>query len=153
MSDYRASLISALALATLICGANFAHAQELRLLEPEAVLALPGNVADDGLTRRPLAQTDDVIVVRASLPANADIPAHAHPAGKVALVTVLSGNIELGLGETFDETKLQMVPVGGMAVFRENDPMHFARSGPEGAEILVVAVPPAAVEEIVLQEP
>lgn len=137
--------------AALACGSTGPQAQELLFHTPEDVLSLPGETAADGLTRRVLAAGDDVVVVRASLPPGADIPAHAHPAGKAALVTVLSGGIAFGLGDAFDASRLQEVPAGGLVVFRADDPMHFARSGPAGAEILVVAVAPEVVEDAVLQ--
>lgn len=129
-----------------------AQAQELLFLTPEDVSLLPSSTPADGLTRRPLARGDHVAVVRAVLPPGADIAPHAHPTGKVALVTVLSGHIEFGLGDTFDASSLHHVPVGGLVVFRADDPQHFARAGADGAEILVVAVPPETVVKEVLSK-
>lgn len=127
-----------------------AQARELLFLSPETVSQLPGSTPADGLTRRPLARGEHVAVVRAVLPPGSDIQPHAHPADKVALVTVLSGHVEFGLGGTFDAAGLRHVPVGGLVVFRADDPQHFARAGADGAEILVVAVPPETVVKEVL---
>jgi len=128
-----------------------AAAQELHWLSPEAVLELPGSTGDDQVTRRPLLRHDDaVIAARASVPPNADIPPHPHPAGKVALVTVLSGEIELGLGDAFEAGKLRRIPVGGVIVLRADGPQHFARTGPDGAELLIVAAPAEAITAEIL---
>lgn len=128
-----------------------AAAQDLRWLAPEDVLALPGLAGDDLVTRRPLLRHEDaVIAARASIPPNSEIPPHPHPAGKVALVTVLAGEIELGLGADYDPARLQAIPAGGLVVFRADDPYHYARTGPNGAELLIVAAPAEAIVPAVL---
>lgn len=149
MSSCFTRLCAAVALGAAI--ASPAAAQDLHWLAPEAVLALPGATDDDGVTRRPLLRHDDaVIVARASLLPNAEVPPHPHPAGKVALVTVLSGEIELALGDEYDAGRLQTVPAGSLVVFRADDPQHFAHTGPNGAELLIVAGPAEAVAPAVL---
>lgn len=128
-----------------------AAAQELLWHAPEAVLAFPGATDGDGIIRRPLlAHEGAVAVARASIPAASEISPHPHPAGKVALVTVLSGEIEIGLGDTYDAARLQTIAPGGMVVFRADDPQHFARTGPNGAELLIVAGPTEAIVPQVL---
>ena len=149
MSSSITGLCAAIALGAAI--ALPAAAQELHWLAPEAVLELPGATGDDGITRRPLLRHEDaVIAARASLPPDSEVPPHPHPAGKVALVTVLSGEIELALGDEYDAGRLQTVPAGSLIVFRADDPQHFARTGPNGAELLIVAGPAEAIAPAVL---
>ena len=50
-------------------------------------------------------------VLRAQMPANYRIPPHWHPTTEN--VTVLSGTVALGMGETFDEKAMQELPSGG----------------------------------------
>jgi ketosteroid isomerase-like protein len=50
-------------------------------------------------------------VLRAQLPANYRIPPHWHPT--VENITVLSGTVALGMGDTFDESKMENVASGG----------------------------------------
>ena len=52
-------------------------------------------------------------VVRAQVPAGYRVAPHWHPG--VENLTILSGTVALGMGETFDETKMTTVPVGGYA--------------------------------------
>jgi len=52
-------------------------------------------------------------VVRAQVPAGYKVPPHWHPG--VENLTILSGTVALGMGETFDESKMTTVPVGGYA--------------------------------------
>ena len=52
-------------------------------------------------------------VLRAQLPANYRIPPHWHPT--MENITVLSGTVALGMGETFEESKMQDLPVGSFA--------------------------------------
>ncbi|HWM82213.1 MAG TPA: hypothetical protein VNQ56_09140 [Pseudolabrys sp.] len=129
--------------AALIVGP--AAAQELRYLDAAAVAALPQKTAEDGMKIRMLANGGGVAAVRVAVPPNADIQPHGHPPGKVALVTVLSGSIELALGDRFDAARLRLVRAGEMVVLRASDGKHYARTGTGGAELLLVAVPPETV--------
>jgi len=52
-------------------------------------------------------------VLRAQLPANYRIAPHWHPTAEH--ITVLSGTVALGMGDTFDEGAMQTVPAGGFA--------------------------------------
>lgn len=145
----------ALAAATVVAGSLVlpAAAQDLQVLQPQAVAELasaPGATGSRGL--RLLSHEDAVVAVRVWYPPNTEIAPHPHPAGKVALVTVLSGEIELGLGDQYDAGKLRPVPVGGLVVLRADDPQHFGRTGPDGAELLLVAGPAGAVSTSVLSK-
>jgi len=53
-------------------------------------------------------------VLRAQLPANYRIPPHWHPT--VENITVLSGTVAVGMGDTFNESAMQEVPAGGFTL-------------------------------------
>ena len=55
-----------------------------------------------------------LFTMRLSLPAGYKIPAHWHPADEH--VTVLSGALYMGVGDKYDESKLQALPVGSFAM-------------------------------------
>ena len=65
---------------------------------------------------------------RIKFPANYRIPPHWHPA--VERVTVLSGNFNMGSGETFDAAKSHSLNAGGMTIMPAKSP-HFAWTGSE----------------------
>lgn len=73
---------------------------------------LEGNPAEEGL-----------FTIRLSAPDGYRIPPHWHAAFEH--VTVISGSFLLGMGEKFDETKLQVVPTGGFS-FMAPGMRHFA---------------------------
>jgi quercetin dioxygenase-like cupin family protein len=54
------------------------------------------------------------IAFRIKLPANYKIPAHWHPTTEH--VTVLSGSLNLGTGDKFDQNKTSPLPAGGFAI-------------------------------------
>ncbi|MGB3046321.1 MAG: cupin domain-containing protein [Xanthobacteraceae bacterium] len=139
------STIASLGVAALLTMATGAQAQNLITLDAAAVSALPAKTSPEKITLRPFLQGGDVVSARVSLPANADIPPHPHPAGKVAIVTVLSGDFKVGLGDKFDDAALKTVAPGGVIVFRDSDPKHFARTGNGPVELLLVAAPKASV--------
>jgi quercetin dioxygenase-like cupin family protein len=128
-----------------------AGAQDLITLDASAIGALPGKSLSPDITARPLLRPGgDIMSLRVSLPANAKIDPHPHPAGKVAIVTVLSGEFKVGLGNSFNDAGLKTVAPGGMIVFRDNDPQHFARTGNAPVELLVIAGPKGAVSPALL---
>ena len=55
-----------------------------------------------------------LFTMRLSLPAGYLIPAHWHPADEH--VTVLSGALYMGVGDKYDESKLQSLPAGSFAM-------------------------------------
>lgn len=137
--------IASLGLAALVAATAMplgASAESLITLDAAAVEALPAKTSPDKITLRSFLQPGgDVVAARVSLPASTDIPPHPHPAGKVAIVTVLSGDFKIGLGTKFDEAALKTVAPGGVIVFRDTDPLHFARTGNGPVELLLVAAP------------
>jgi anti-sigma factor ChrR (cupin superfamily) len=56
---------------------------------------------------------DGPYVVRLKLPAGYKIPAHSHPTAE--MVTVISGDFHLGMGDKLDEAKGMLLTAGGYA--------------------------------------
>ena len=136
-------------IAALLAMTGVAGAENLLTLDAAALNALPGKTTPDKLIVRPfLQQGGDVVSARVSLPANSDIAPHAHPAGKAAIVVVLSGDFKIGLGDKFDEAGLKTVAPGGVIVLRDSDPKHFARTGNGPVELMLVAAPKASVAPV-----
>lgn len=141
MTMFVKSALASLAVAAVMT-ASPASAQEMITLDAAAISALPGSTPLEKVTFRPLLKSGgDVASVRVSIPANTDVAPHPHPAGKVAIVTVLSGEFKVGLGDKFEEAGLKTVAPGGMIVFRDSDPQHYARTGNSSVELLLVAAP------------
>jgi quercetin dioxygenase-like cupin family protein len=143
MNKLVAALIGSAVLSVMTVAAD---AQDMIVLDAAAISALPAKTSPEKITVRPLVQPGgDVAAVHVSLPANSDIAPHPHPAGKVAIVTVLSGDFKIGLGDKFDEAALKAVAPGGVIVLRDTDPKHFARTGNGQVELMLVAAPKASI--------
>jgi quercetin dioxygenase-like cupin family protein len=56
---------------------------------------------------------DGLYVVRLKMPSGYKIPAHNHPTDE--MVTVISGNLHLGMGDKLDEKKGVLLTAGGYA--------------------------------------
>lgn len=67
-------------------------------------------------------------ILRLKLPANYEIPAHWHP--WVEHVTVISGTLNMGMGDKLDRTKTQPLRAGSVAVIQANV-NHFSWTGDE----------------------
>jgi quercetin dioxygenase-like cupin family protein len=87
----------------------------------------------------------EVVVQRVKFPANYRVPPHTHPYGEV--VTVISGSVGFGLGETFDTTKGEMVTAGTVNVVPAKQP-HYVWTGNEGAVLQVQFVGPGGIDYI-----
>lgn len=136
-------------IAALLAMTGVAGAENLLTFDAAALNALPGKTTPGKSIVRPfLQQGGDVVSARVSLPANSDIAPHPHPAGKVAIVVVLSGDFQVGLGDKFDEAGLKTVAPGGVIVLRDTDPKHFARTGNGPVELMLVAAPKASVAPV-----
>src|SRR5262245_12478347 len=72
-------------------------------------------------------------VVRLKFPANYTIPAHSHPTDEN--VTVVSGRLFMGMGDTVDKPAAQAMPVGGFALMPANA-NHFAYTTGETTIVL-----------------
>ena len=67
-------------------------------------------------------------VIRVRLPGGTRMMPHKHPEDRI--YTVMSGTFYIGLGETFDESKLMAYAPGSVVVLPGNQPhFHFAKSG------------------------
>ena len=55
-------------------------------------------------------------IIRLKFPANYKVPAHWHPA--IEHVTVLSGTLNMGIGDKLDEAKSMPVPTGGVMIIQ-----------------------------------
>jgi len=87
----------------------------------------------------------EVTVVRNKFPANSKVAPHIHPHAEI--VTVLSGSIGFGLGDTFDPAKGEMVKAGGINVVPAKQ-SHFVWTGSEEAVIQVQYTGPTAIDFI-----
>ncbi len=65
----------------------------------------------------PTASTGD-FTVRLKMPNGYRIPPHWHPNRENA--TVISGNLKLGMGDTFDESKMKTIPAGSFGYMDPN---------------------------------
>jgi quercetin dioxygenase-like cupin family protein len=86
-----------------------------------------------------------VVVQRVKFPANYRVPPHTHPYAEV--VTVISGSVGFGLGETFDTAKGEMSPAGSVNVVPARQP-HYAWTGNEGAIVQVQFVGPGGIDYV-----
>lgn len=109
---------STLNLVLLVAGASGALADDMKMpvnasqiewaaapdFVPEGaqIAVLSGDPSKDGL-----------YVVRLKMPAGYQIPAHNHPTAE--MVTVISGDFHLGMGDKLDEAKSLLLTAGGYA--------------------------------------
>ena len=80
-------------------------------------------------------------VLRAQMPAGYRIPPHWHPT--LENITVLSGTVALGMGETFNQSAMQDVPAGGFASVPAD--MHHFFMAKSAATIQVHGIGPFAI--------
>jgi Domain of unknown function (DUF4437) len=62
-------------------------------------------------------------IFRVKFPANYKVPAHWHPV--IERITVISGTLHLGVGDTFDQGKTTALPAGSVSIM-EPKTNHFA---------------------------
>ena len=74
--------------------------------------------------------------------ANTKIPAHLHPDDRMG--TIVSGTWYFGYGDTFDESKLKMLPVGSIYSEVKNQ-NHFAMTGNEPVIAEITGYGPSGV--------
>jgi len=84
---------------------------------------------------------EGALTIRLSFPAGYKVPPHWHP--NIEHTTVISGTINLGLGDKFDETKGNKLPAGSF-LFMAPKTNHFAWTK-EGCVIQVHAIGPWGV--------
>jgi quercetin dioxygenase-like cupin family protein len=82
--------------------------------------------------------------LRLQFPADYQVPAHWHPA--IEHVTVLSGTINMGMGDKLDSSKTVALPTGSMAIMQPNT--HHFLFTEEGAITQVHGVGPWAINYV-----
>lgn len=108
----------------------------------EAIVALPGSITWGPAPALPPPEAQVAVLegdpskvgpftMRLSVPDGYRIAPHFHPADEH--VTVLSGTFLVGMGETFDESKLAELPAGSFGVL-PSGMRHFAQA--RGATVL-----------------
>ena len=121
-----------------------AVAQDLVLYGPQEVAGFASAPSDAGSRRLGLLSHDQgaVRVLRAWFPPNVKLEPHGQmDAGKAAIVTVLAGDMKLAMGSEYDESKLKDLPVGSVFVLTHGNASHFAKTGPAGAQLMMVIAP------------
>jgi quercetin dioxygenase-like cupin family protein len=86
-----------------------------------SVPAIPG--AQVAVIEGPLNQAGVAFTARIKFPANAKVPPHWHATTEHA--TVLSGVLNMGVGDKFDKSKTQALGPGSVSIMQPGTP-HFA---------------------------
>jgi len=89
-------------------------------------------------------QESGPFVMRLKLPANYKIPAHTHPGDEN--VTVISGELQMGMGDKFDEKKLMRLPASSFIQMKAGT-QHFA-SAKKGSVIQLHGMGPWGIDYI-----
>ena len=85
------------------------------------------------------------LIVRVRMPTNVRIAAHTHPDSRT--YTVLSGEWQLGFGNTFDAAALRSFPAGSVYRLPSRVP-HFQASGAAGAVVQIESIGPTSTDFI-----
>jgi hypothetical protein len=112
-----------LALGALLASATWANSQTK---PPDQLMVVPNDLKWADAPSLPPGAKFTVIegpldkavpfTVRILFPPNYKVPAHWHPA--IEHVTVISGTINMGMGDKLDEKKTMALPVGSMAIMQ-----------------------------------
>jgi anti-sigma factor ChrR (cupin superfamily) len=107
-----------LGLLLVVVGANGAYADDMKMPVNASQLewAPAPNSVPEGAQIAVLSgdpSKDGLYVVRLKLPAGFKVPAHYHPATE--MITVISGEFHLGMGDKLDEEKGMLLTAGGFA--------------------------------------
>lgn len=86
----------------------------------------------------------EVVVVRNRFPANYVVPPHTHPYAET--VTVISGSIGIGMGETL-EKKGEMLKAGAFVANPKRHP-HYAWTGSEETVVQVQFIGPGGIDYV-----
>lgn len=129
----RTALLSALALLLAATAPSAVAAEEMhKVVVPDSVDWQPAPpVVPKGAMMSVLAgdpAKTDMYVLRLKLPANYSIAPHWH--SNAENLTVISGMLQVGLGDMFDKSKGQALPPGGF-VFLPSPMHHYAWSTTE----------------------
>ena len=84
---------------------------------------------------------EGIFVIRLKLPAGYRVPPHWHPSDE--LVTVLSGTLQIGMGDKFDAASMKTLPAGSF-ITAAKEMRHYATA--KGATVIqVTAMGPFAI--------
>jgi hypothetical protein len=134
-------LVIGLATAACAAWAVPAIAQELVLYGPQEVAGFTSAPSASGSRGLVLLSHDQgaVRVMRVWFPPDVKLEPHGQvDEGKAAIVTVLAGDMKLAMGGEYDESKLKDLPVGSVFVLTHGNATHFAKTGPAGAQLMMV---------------
>lgn len=125
------SVALALALRAM-AGAPLASQKQVTALAPQDIRWFTPTYYTDGRQRAHLrgdSSKGGDWIDRVKIPGGSRVPAHTHPDDEI--VTVIEGTWYLGIGERFDETKLNAYPAGSFILIPA-DVSHFlaTREGP-----------------------
>lgn len=112
-------------------------------LEWTPVGSMPAGARATVLEGDPSTQED--FTMRIEFPPNYTIPLHTHSA--VERVTVLTGTLYFGIGETFDREKAEALPPGTLAVMDPGVPM-YGYTGDESVVIQLNSRGPWGIEYV-----
>ena len=124
--------LSALIVAILALTVTSEATDEQKIIQPQEVkwgpapAALPPGAQVAVLLGDP--SKDGLFAMRLKVPKGYNIAPHTHP--KPEVVTVISGTVSLGMGETADATKAKPLPMGTFYVTPPGMP-HFVHFGEE----------------------
>lgn len=132
-----------MAAATAVLAAP-AMAQDLVMYGPQEVAGFASAPSSTGSRGLALLSHDQgaVRVMRVWFPPDVKLEPHGHmDEGKAAIVTVLSGDMKLAMGDEYDESKLKKLPVGSVFMLTHGNTVHFAKTGSAGAQLMLVIAP------------
>lgn len=121
-----------------------AAAQELVLFGPQEIATHTSEPSASGSRRLALLSHDDglVRVLRVWYPPEVKLEPHGQmKEGMAAIVTVLAGDMKLAMGSEYDESRLKDLPVGSAFVLTHDNAAHYAKTGPAGAQLMLVIGP------------
>jgi quercetin dioxygenase-like cupin family protein len=106
--------------------------------------ALPAGLATALIAGNPARS--GVYVMRVRLPANFKVPPHSHPDGW-RTVTVVSGTLYFGYGDTFEEGRMKALGPGSFFIEPKDEP-HFAMTKGEEVVVQVTAEGPSGTHPV-----
>lgn len=125
---------------TEICSAQSMSPKEFNFVNPENIVwnsfpAFPKNIKLAVLVGNP--NNPEPFIVRVKVPNGEIIMPHKHPEDRI--YTVISGVFYIGIGDEFNEVKLQAYPPGSAIVLPGNTPhFHMAKSGEYVTQVYAV---------------
>lgn len=141
--------VAVAAVLTVCGGSAFAGDMDVTRLTPDKLVwkdnpTLPKGAQTAILMGDP-TKAGDVVVLRAKLPANYQVPPHTHPYAET--ITVISGSVGFGAGEKVEQKNGDLLESGAFFAQPANH-AHYAWTAGEEAIIEVHFVGPAGINYI-----